>query len=126
MKLLAAGPGDILFGTIAPPQGMESFAADPAAALGKLLSVALQIILIVAAIILLIFLLWGAIEIITSGGDKEKVSKAQHRLTAAVVGIIVVIATLTIFVAVNREILGNKIIEVDDTGWHFVIPTIGP
>lgn len=47
-----------------------------------------NILLILAIVLALIYLVYGGIKWITSGGDKAKVEAARSHLTAAVVGLI--------------------------------------
>jgi len=125
MKLAAGTSVTELFGTVAPPPGMSGF-TDPATGLGNLFSGLVQMILIIAGLLLLLYLLWGAVEWIISGGDKEKLAKAQQKIQNAIVGMFLVIGSFVIFAVITGDILGNKIIERTDRGWKFVIPTIGP
>jgi hypothetical protein len=53
-------------------------------------------IIVLAVIIALLYLLYGGIKWVTSGGDKEKVESARNHITAAIVGLIIVF--LAIFV----------------------------
>lgn len=52
--------------------------------------------LTIAAVVFAGMLIWGGIQWITSGGDKEQVSSAQKRITAAIVGTIVLFSTWAI------------------------------
>lgn len=61
--------------------------------IGKLVTSALSIALIVAGILVFAFLVWGGIEWITSGGDKQKTESAKNRITAALVGLAIVAAS---------------------------------
>jgi len=125
MKFLATTTQD-LFGTIAPPPGSPGSTSDPIIGIAKLFGVALQLILLVAAILLLIYLLWGALDWLTSGGEKEKILKAQNKIVNAVVGMVLVIAVFTVFALINDKVLGNKIIDTSGGSWRLIIPTIGP
>lgn len=64
----------------------------------KFLSVAIMI----GALLLLMYLIWGGIEWITSGGDKSKTEKARDKITGAIVGILVLAAAVAIFTLVQR------------------------
>lgn len=44
----------------------------------------------------LIFLIWGAIKWIISGGDKEKVSEARGTIIAAIIGLVVLLLAVVI------------------------------
>ncbi len=48
--------------------------------------------LIIAAILVFVFLVWGGIQWIMSGGDKGKTEEARNRITAALVGLAIVAA----------------------------------
>lgn len=60
--------------------------------IGKLISNAAGVALIIAAILVFVFLIWGGIQWITSGGDKGKTEEARNRITAALVGLAIVAA----------------------------------
>lgn len=60
--------------------------------LGKFISNLAGVALIIAAILVFIFLIWGGIQWITSGGDKGKTEEARNRITAALVGLAIVAA----------------------------------
>lgn len=61
--------------------------------IGKLVSSAIQFILIGAGLIAFVYLLLGGIQWITSGGDKAGVDAARQKIMAAVIGLIIVFAT---------------------------------
>jgi hypothetical protein len=46
--------------------------------------------IIIGAIMVFFYLLWGGIQWLTSGGDKGKTEEAQKRITAAVIGLAIV------------------------------------
>ncbi len=122
-KLLATTP-DELFGVITPPPGSGAF-VDPIAGLGKLITVSIQFLIIVAALFVLWLLLQGAFLWITSAGEEEKLAAARLQMTNAVIGFIMIFAALGIFGIVTGDILG--VIKKDPAGgWIFKIPTIGP
>ncbi len=52
--------------------------------------------LIVAGLVVFIYFIWGAFEWLTAGGDSEKVSKAQKRLTNSIIGIIFLVSLVAI------------------------------
>jgi len=111
--------GDI-FGTITPP---GPFTDDPRAELGRLIAFGVRMVTILAGIILLLFLIWGGIDWITSGGDKEKLGRAQQKLTNALIGIILVFVVIGLWGLITGDILG--IIKRDPTtgDWSIPFPT---
>lgn len=72
--------------------GMAGFAI----LFGRLLGV----VLIIGAILVFLYLIWGGLMWITSGGDKGKVEIARNRITHAVIGLIVLAATIAIYLVV--------------------------
>jgi len=60
--------------------------------LGLLISNAIGVALIIAGILVFVFLVWGGIQWITSGGDKGKTDEARSRITAALIGLAIVAA----------------------------------
>ncbi len=67
-----------------------------AADIGRIIGVIVTTLLILAAIIALLFLIWGGIRWITSGGDKAKVESARNTIISAIIGL--VIAFLAFFI----------------------------
>ena len=52
--------------------------------------------IIVGAILLIMYLLWGAISWITAGGDKAKVEGARNQITHAIVGFAILAGTVAL------------------------------
>lgn len=71
--------------------------ADFAERVGGLISLAMG----VAFFILLIFLIWGAFEWMTSAGDSGKLQSARNRMLHAVVGILILSSTIALFMFVQ-------------------------
>lgn len=44
----------------------------------------------------LIFVIWGGIQFVTSGGDAEKTTKARNTLLYAIIGVVVVVLAYAI------------------------------
>jgi hypothetical protein len=123
MKLLAAEDINKALGTINPPAGTPGDPSDPTGGLGKVLSVSISLVLFVAGLMLLIYLLWGGFDWITSNGEKEKLTKAQNKILNAVIGMVMVIVAFVLFAVINSAVLGNKIIDTSGPVWQFNIPT---
>lgn len=66
--------------------------ANPSATLSSILTA----VLIVVVLIALVFLIWGGLKWIMSGGDKSKVETARNTIIGAIVGLI--IAFLAFFI----------------------------
>jgi hypothetical protein len=83
----------IQLGTIDQPKG---FADD----IGSVINAVLSFVMVIAALLVLLYLVWGGIEWITSGGDKGKTESARNKITAAVIGLIILAASYAIFLLV--------------------------
>lgn len=81
-----------------PVQKPEGFAAN----IGVVINAVLSFVMVIAALLVLMYLIWGGIEWITSGGDKGKTESARNKITAAVIGLIVLAAAYAIFLLVIR------------------------
>jgi len=83
----------IQLGSISRPDG---FAAD----IGAVINAVLSFVMVIAALLVLLYLVWGGIEWITSGGDKGKTESARNKITAAVIGLVILAASYAIFLLV--------------------------
>lgn len=72
-------------GVIVKPDGF-------ATSLSGVISFALNLVMIVALLLVFLYLILGGIQWITSGGDKGKTEEARNKITAAVIGIIILAA----------------------------------
>ncbi|MFH0979384.1 MAG: hypothetical protein V1803_00325 [Candidatus Roizmanbacteria bacterium] len=122
MKYLAANDIPGLFGTVKPPQGMNFFGDDAVAGFGKLVGFGIRTFIIVASIFLLLYLLWGAFDWIVSGGEKEKIQKAQNKITNALVGFLLIFGVIVVFQVFAGNMLG--IITPTPEGWEFNLPSL--
>lgn len=67
-----------------------------------------QIIFSVAILAFIIMLVWGALDIILSGGNKDKIQAGRKRITTAIIGI--ALLAFAFFIArVVGDIIGIKI-----------------
>ncbi len=65
--------------------------------LGDAISKILTLSFIIALVVVLAMLIWGAFEWITSGGDKEAVGKARGRIINALIGLAVLAIAFALF-----------------------------
>lgn len=97
--------GVLLSGSVAFAQDISISIPKPAGLpsdFGLILSGVIQLILVVAGLATFIFLIWGGIQWITSGGDKAGVEAAQHRIQAALLGLFIVIGTWALMLIVEQ------------------------
>jgi len=76
--------------------------------LADIVSFAIKMLFFVAGLAALLFLLLGAVGWVTSSGDKENVKKAQDKIQAAVVGLVVIIAVLALIVTLEQFVFNQK------------------
>lgn len=80
-----------IFGEITPPAELNPFIQKGGAGAGGIslfLNNLITLIYIIASVVFIFMILWSALEWILSGGEKEKISNAQKRLTNAFIGIV--------------------------------------
>lgn len=65
--------------------------------LGKFITNIISLAFIVAVILVLLMLVWGAFEWITSGGDKEHVASARGRIINALIGLAILAVAFALF-----------------------------
>lgn len=82
----------------APPNtvGAVDTTKTPFPDLGGLIGQILVIIIILASILLFIYLVIGGLQWLTSGGDKMAAQAARDRITAALTGLIIVLAAFAL------------------------------
>ena len=87
------------------PLGLQNRAASDAPTLfNTFISNVIGILTIVAAIWFTFTLISGAISVITSGGDKNKIAEARGRIMMGLVGLVIVIVSIFLI-----ELIGTLI-----------------
>lgn len=82
--------------------------------LSRLISLFVSLALIAGSVIFVFMLLFGAIEWMTSGGDKAAAENARSRITKAVIGIIILFSVFAI-VKVVEGLFDINILQIDIT-----------
>lgn len=77
--------------------------------LSEILTFAIRGFFIIGGLVALIFLLLGALSWITSGGDKENISKAQSKITSAIVGVILIVVVLALIVTLEQVVFARRL-----------------
>jgi len=72
-------------------------------------------VMTIAALLVLLYLVWGAFEWISAGGDSGKIEKARTKITQSIVGILVLSSALALFFALE-QFLGLKILGGTSSG----------
>ena len=77
---------------------------------GKLL----EAVVMVAALTLFVYLIWGGVDWITSGGDKGKVEGARNKITQAIIGMVVLASAVAIF-SLIQNFFGFEVLTFTDS-----------
>jgi len=89
-------------GVVTEPYGPMTFfkdVLDPIKAftsLGQIISKALPFIFGFAALIALLFLIWGGFRYMTAQGDEKMVTEARSTITSAIIGLVIIFAVVAI------------------------------
>lgn len=70
--------------------------------LGDFITASIRLLFAVAAVSVLIMLVWGALQWIFSGGEKEAVAAARNRILNALIGLAVLAVAVAIAVVFGR------------------------
>ncbi len=62
----------------------------------KIIATGIGVAFVVAIIVCLFFIIWGAVNWITSGGDKQKLASARNRIMYAIIGLLLVLFSIII------------------------------
>lgn len=89
-------------------EGLDFFQRD----LGVFITNTVKIAIITGSIIALLFLIWGGIDWITSGGDKAKYEAARDKITAAIFGLGLLASAFVVWMLVNYFFGIDKAIEI--------------
>lgn len=119
ISAIIASAGYLLATTVASAQNVRDTTitgslpgVDPRrASIGSLITSALQIVFIAAALAVLIYLVWGAFKWITSGGDKDAIGKARGSIVNALIGLFILALAFFITVLVG-QIVGIDILNL--------------
>ncbi len=107
-KILSVATGAISPAFIAAPafaqnvldsgirEGAGNRIISPDTPIGSIISFIVAFIIVLAFLAALMFIVIGAFQWITSGGDKQKVSDARNHIIAAVIGLIVIALSFVI------------------------------
>ena len=114
---LLAAPTRILANTINIDDAGSELGIVSTVKFDQIVSTLISVLLGVAGIISFIMLLWGGLQWILSGGDKEGTEKARKRITAALIGLAVVFSAYALIYIVGT------LFGID--AFTFTLPQIG-
>lgn len=77
-----------------------------------LVKAGINLVLVLAGLVAFLFLLWGGLQWILAGGDKEGTEKARKRITAALIGLVIVFAAYAIIQLISA-FLGVPLLQLN-------------
>jgi hypothetical protein len=77
--------------------------------LSTILTFAIRMIFVIGGIVALVFLLLGAFSWITSGGEKDAIGKAQAKIQAAILGVILIAVVLALAVTLEQVVFRGTV-----------------
>lgn len=86
-------------------QGVQPGGGNAVNDLGTVVNNTITLFFTIGGIGFVIMILWGAVDWILSGGDKEKLAGARKRITTAIIGLVLLSLTFIIMLVLG-QILG--------------------
>lgn len=77
--------------------------------LAQILTFIIRAFFVIAGLIALFYLLLGALEWVTSGGEEEKVEASRKKITAAIIGVILIVVVLAVIVTLEQIVFRGKV-----------------
>lgn len=99
--------GDII---LTPGGGTGQFTGVEQITVAGIVTALITLVLVIAGVVFFFMLVWGGISWIMSGGDKAKTEAARNRITAALIGMIVLFSAWAI-VQLIQTFLGIEILN---------------
>jgi TRAP-type C4-dicarboxylate transport system permease small subunit len=69
-----------------------------------------DLLILTAILLCLMYLIWGGIDWMLSGGDKQKIDRARGKIAFAIIGLIIVFLAFLIINAAFTLFFGNKLL----------------
>jgi len=80
--------------------------------IGTFITELLPYIFLVAGILLLLFLLYGGLTLMTAGGDPKKVEGAKSKITGALIGFVIIFISFWVVQIIARVLGIQSIIDI--------------
>ncbi|MFW5703965.1 MAG: hypothetical protein ACOCXQ_03940 [Patescibacteria group bacterium] len=77
--------------------------------LSDVLTFLIRMFFVLAGLVALVFLLLGAFSWITSGGEEEAVKKSRDKITAAIIGVILIVVVLAVITTLEQVVFAERI-----------------
>ncbi len=77
--------------------------------LGDLVGNIIRLMFFIAGLYALVLLLLGGFEWVSSGGEEKKLTSARGKIMNAIIGLVVMVATLTLVILLEQVVFGGKV-----------------
>lgn len=77
--------------------------------LGDLIGNIIRLMFFIAGLYALVLLLLGGFEWVSSGGDDKKLTSARGKIFNAIIGLVVMVAVLTLVIILEQVVFGGKV-----------------
>lgn len=94
-----------VIGVISPPVNDPIYTGDVNTGFAKIVETGIHFFYFAAGLVTLLYLLWGAYDWISSGGEKEKLQKAQNKIQSAAIGLVLTVVVLVVIATLEQIVL---------------------
>jgi len=92
----------------------EAVAGFSITSLGEFIGAIMQLLFILAGVLVFVYLVWGGIQWLTSGGDSGSTQAARDRITAALVGLAIISISYALVILIQAffgiTIIGDNLV----------------
>ncbi len=99
----------LVYADVCPPGAFENLCKLQPGKAGSIVGNIISALLIFAIVVTLIYLVYGGIKYITSGGDKAKIDAARSHIRAAIIGVVISLSAYLILNIITQVFLGHSI-----------------
>ena len=110
-----------LFGTVAPPPGVEKFGSLESGGLVLFVSNLIKVITIIAGLFGLFNIIGAGYTYLNSAGNAKATEQAMQQLTYSLLGLILIVGSFTITAIISFLLFGDATFILNPK-----IPTAGP
>ncbi len=77
----------------------------------EILGTGIRVGLSLLGVIFIILILLAGYNWMTAAGDQEKITKAQHTIRSAIIGLLIIVGAFAIWMFISRVIIGEPVIK---------------
>ncbi|QQG41886.1 MAG: hypothetical protein HYV90_01075 [Candidatus Woesebacteria bacterium] len=88
------------------------YSSGPTAFLSTFIPNFIGLVFVIGVLVFFFMLIWGAVQWISSGGDKQGLEAARGRITSAVIGIVILLGAFAV-INVVETFFGLNILTID-------------